>query len=320
MVKVFIGMPVYNGAQFMTTAIDALINQTYTQWELLIADNDSTDQTGSIAKSYTQTDSRIHYVKHDINIGAAANFLFLLNAANSEYFMWAAADDAWHPTFFECCLSGLVANKNFSLSFCNVEIVDSYNQVVRKCESFKKFEIDDKPAQITSFILDAEFSGKANLIYGIYNLSICKVKLVESINKYFDRWGGDIAIVLDIVLLPYQIVVVDEYLFCKRLASPDDVEGKPGFIENNFPLINGVPVDKWHVRDYLKLLNEVAVNSAFESLVSQLTNHRLTLTQNIREFKEHSLTSPIVYAMNWVKQKSSRLLKIYRDSKKSEVS
>ena len=75
---VSIGLPVYNGEKFLKKRIDSILNQTYENFELIISDNASTDNTRKICESYTKQDSRIRYVCQQKNIGAIENFKFLL--------------------------------------------------------------------------------------------------------------------------------------------------------------------------------------------------------------------------------------------------
>lgn len=91
--KVSIGMPVYNGEAFIRAAVESLLAQTFKDFELIISDNASTDLTEKICRDYASKDPRIRYVRQKNNIGALGNFLFVLNEAAGDYFMWNAADD-----------------------------------------------------------------------------------------------------------------------------------------------------------------------------------------------------------------------------------
>ncbi len=94
-----IGMPVYNGGATMRTAIDSLLAQDFGDFELIIADNASTDETPDIARRYAAADSRIRYIRHAENCGAFANYAYVLDVARADFFMWAAADDIWSRDF-----------------------------------------------------------------------------------------------------------------------------------------------------------------------------------------------------------------------------
>jgi glycosyltransferase involved in cell wall biosynthesis len=102
--KVSIGMPVYNGVSFIREALDSLMGQTFPDFELIISDNASTDGTTEICREYAKMDSRIIYTRQTTNIGAVANFDFVLDQAGGQYFMWAAHDDVWSRNFIEALL------------------------------------------------------------------------------------------------------------------------------------------------------------------------------------------------------------------------
>jgi glycosyltransferase involved in cell wall biosynthesis len=90
---VSIGLPVYNGEQFVALAIESLLAQTYGNLELVICDNASTDRTGEICRHYAQEDSRVRYFRNDVNLGAAANYNRTFHEVRGTYFRWAADDD-----------------------------------------------------------------------------------------------------------------------------------------------------------------------------------------------------------------------------------
>ena len=92
---VSIGMPVYNGEKYIREALDSLLGQSFTGFELIISDNASTDGTEAICQQYAAKDSRIRYVRQPVNLGALDNFTFVLDEARGGYFMWAAADDRY---------------------------------------------------------------------------------------------------------------------------------------------------------------------------------------------------------------------------------
>ncbi|MDO8969426.1 MAG: glycosyltransferase family 2 protein, partial [Saprospiraceae bacterium] len=86
-----VGLPVYNGSNTIRQVLNSLLSQSFTDFILVISDNASTDDTGTICQEYASIDSRVRYIRQSQNIGAEANFRFVFQAALSEYFMWAAA-------------------------------------------------------------------------------------------------------------------------------------------------------------------------------------------------------------------------------------
>ena len=103
-VKVSIGMPVYNGSRHVRRALDSLLAQSFTDFELIISDNASTDETRTICEESERIDSRVRYIRQEHNLGPIGNFDFVLNQAKGEYFMWAAHDDLWEQDFLQVLL------------------------------------------------------------------------------------------------------------------------------------------------------------------------------------------------------------------------
>ncbi len=105
--RLTIGLPVYNGARFIDRAIASIRAQTMGAFELIIADNASTDETVAICERHAAEDERIRVVGSHGNRGAAWNFNRIVPMARAQYFKWAAHDDMLEPEFFERCLSVL---------------------------------------------------------------------------------------------------------------------------------------------------------------------------------------------------------------------
>lgn len=117
-------MPVYQAEKYIRRSLDSLLGQSYENFELIISDNASTDETSNICQEYADIDDRIKYVRQPINRGAADNFEFVLSAARGEYFMWAAHDDTWSPDFIQINLNFLESNDDYVASICPVRFDD----------------------------------------------------------------------------------------------------------------------------------------------------------------------------------------------------
>jgi glycosyltransferase involved in cell wall biosynthesis len=90
---VTVGLPVFNGERYIQRAVESGLNQTLPDWELILSDNASTDNTGSICRELATRDRRIRYVRKETNIGPGANFMSVLREARTKYFSWLAHDD-----------------------------------------------------------------------------------------------------------------------------------------------------------------------------------------------------------------------------------
>jgi glycosyltransferase involved in cell wall biosynthesis len=110
--KVSIGIPTYNGEQGLTNVLNSILSQTFTDFELIISDNASSDKTQLICTEYMSKDKRVRYIRQDSNIGPCENFKFVLNESCGEYFMWAADDDIRSDNFLEEVVNLLDKNPN----------------------------------------------------------------------------------------------------------------------------------------------------------------------------------------------------------------
>ena len=119
--SVTVGLLVRNGEKFISETINSILAQTFKDFELLISDNASTDETERICREYAKIDKRIRYVRQTENIGAIGNFNFLVRLAKGKYFKWAAADDLIAPTFLASCIEVLECQPKFIL--CHSETV-----------------------------------------------------------------------------------------------------------------------------------------------------------------------------------------------------
>jgi glycosyltransferase involved in cell wall biosynthesis len=125
-----IGLPVYNGENYVSESLDSLLAQTYTNFELIISDNASTDGTEEICRSYATLDSRIRYVRQPVNIGAAPNHNYLVQAARGSLFKWAAHDDLFAPKLVERCIEALDERPELILAHAYMGIVDELGNTV----------------------------------------------------------------------------------------------------------------------------------------------------------------------------------------------
>ena len=106
MPRLSIGLPVFNGERVISEALDALLGQTYEDFELIVSDNASTDGTADICRRYASSTS-IEYVRQPHNIGLVPNHIFVMEGAKSELFKWASHDDLYARDLLERCVQAL---------------------------------------------------------------------------------------------------------------------------------------------------------------------------------------------------------------------
>lgn len=115
--RVTVGIPVYNGENYLDQAINSILGQTFADLELVISDNASTDGTEDICRTYEAQDDRVRYVRNAVNLGASKNFNHLVHMARGEYFKWAAHDDVCAPDLLQRCVSVLDADDSIILCY-----------------------------------------------------------------------------------------------------------------------------------------------------------------------------------------------------------
>lgn len=128
--KISIGLPVFNGANFVAEAIQSVLAQTFTDFELVISDNASTDSTESICRDFAQRDQRIQYVRAAQNQGAAGNFNRTFELSSGKYFKWLAHDDTIAPTYLERAILALEQNPSVVLCHSKTAIIDLRGNLV----------------------------------------------------------------------------------------------------------------------------------------------------------------------------------------------
>lgn len=105
--RLTIGLPVYNGEKYVAESLEALLGQSFADFELIISDNASTDGTGDICRRYEKQDSRVCYFRQPRNIGLAPNHNFVAEQARAELFKWASNDDLYARDLLERCVDAL---------------------------------------------------------------------------------------------------------------------------------------------------------------------------------------------------------------------
>jgi glycosyltransferase involved in cell wall biosynthesis len=127
---VTVGIPVFNGARFIRQAIESVLAQTFTDYELLISDNASVDDTAAICGEFAANDRRIRFVQQEKNRGPFWNLKFVTDRATGRLLVWLAHDDALHRLFIEECVAYLDRNPRAVIVTGDFRIVDeSGNQV-----------------------------------------------------------------------------------------------------------------------------------------------------------------------------------------------
>jgi len=213
--RVSIGLPVYNGEQFIAKTLDSLLNQTFKDFEVIIADNASTDRTLEIVGTYAKKDPRIHYFCNPHNKGASHNFNAVLELASGEYFRWMAADDIIHPECLSHCVQALDHDPNLILVYPKAVFIDENDLVLYHFDDVVQLEPwSNKIVKQTSQMLNAVFrDGRAAnvVIFGL-----AKTKVLRSIQPLGNYFGCDLVFVTELALTGRIVEIPKVLAFYRR--------------------------------------------------------------------------------------------------------
>jgi teichuronic acid biosynthesis glycosyltransferase TuaG len=157
--------PVYNSEKYIGDAIRSVLAQTHTNWEMLIADDCSRDNTADVIKGFD--DPRVKYFLLEKNSGAAIARNKALEAAKGRFIAFLDADDMWKPEKLERQLAFMI-NKNIGFSFSGYEILDDdkgKNKVIKvpKTLNYSQFMKNTVIGTLTVMI-NTEITGEVRLV------------------------------------------------------------------------------------------------------------------------------------------------------------
>ena len=205
--RVSIGLPVYNGDAFLEQSIDSLLGQTYTDIELIIADNASTDRTEAICRERAARDSRVRYQRHSENMGPVYNFNCVVAMARGEYFKWAAHDDMHDATHVARCVEILDAHPEVVLVHSRTQDVDADGNVLARKNFGLDVNVASAPERFRELVRQ-DYTIEA--LFGLLRIDVLRRTRLLSNYADCDR------VLLAEVGLAGRIQEIPEYLFIHR--------------------------------------------------------------------------------------------------------
>jgi glycosyltransferase involved in cell wall biosynthesis len=208
--RVSVGLPVYNAEKYLEKAIDSILAQTYTDFELIISDNASVDRTQEICRSYAAQDPRVHYHRNDKNLGAVPNFNRVLALSSSEYHKWAPYDDLIAPDFLARCVEVLDRNPDVVLCYSRAKVIDEHGA----------YEVDYDPGPDTTSPKPHERF--RNLIlhpeYAIQQMGLIRTEILKKIGGHQSYPSSDEILLAELALCG-QFYEIPERLYLYRRHS-----------------------------------------------------------------------------------------------------
>lgn len=179
-------MPIFNSEKYLSIAIDSVLNQTYSNFELLLIDDCSTDKSSVIAKEYSETDQRVKYYKNEYNIGICGTRNRGIDISSGDFLMFIDNDDELHENLLEENLQILLENKADVIKFGRILIdINDSGTILR---TKKTHFFIDKP---NLFFKEEKYDNyhqfkKNGLLMNVWN-GLYKRELIVKNNIFFDE-------------------------------------------------------------------------------------------------------------------------------------
>jgi glycosyltransferase involved in cell wall biosynthesis len=246
MPHISLAMPVYNGENFIGAAIDSLLSQTYSDFELIVTDNASKDGTREIVEGYAKVDSRVRYIRNIENIGAAPNYNLGFEHSTGEFFKWCAHDDLHSENYLEECLRMLRNDDALSIVHARTEGLDELDRPAALNGVGMPEVLNDHPGIRFETVLN--FDHDCYHIFGLMRSDMLRKTGLQ--NLYY---GTDRALLAEMAILG-KIGVAEQATFFSREHSARSVN-----LESNLQRAvwhNG-NANRWGAAEKLNLLRDL---------------------------------------------------------------
>lgn len=215
--RVTIGLPCHGRPALMEAALASLLGQSFRDFTLLIHENPSgSDHIRDLVSRVAGDDPRVVFHRHAGNIGITANFLSLVEACRTEFFMWAADDDLRHPEALAEMVAMLDAAPEAALAGFSVEVINLDGETIDFHPGFSRFtDGGDRAASLRRFLTEPELLGKANLAYGLFRAEALRAAFAALGGGFPACWGPDY-VLLAALIARFPVVASDRVLIAKR--------------------------------------------------------------------------------------------------------
>lgn len=205
---VSIGLPVYNGEDFLESSVDSILSQTFTDFELIICDNASTDRTPEICRKYAAKDPRVHYYRNKTNLGAPRNYNKTVKLSRGKYFKWAAADDVHEPEYLKRCVEVLDNDPSVVLCHSKSKRIGEKGELLGVYEHNMRMDSPKIQERFGDMI-----SIMTNICWPIFGLM--RKEILERTPLHGDYRGADANLLAEMSLYG-RLYEIPEYLFLRR--------------------------------------------------------------------------------------------------------
>lgn len=279
--RVSIGIPVRNGRPFLQEALNSLLAQTYPDFELIISDNASTDETEAICRTFAAKDARIRYYRNNENLGLGRNFNRVFELSTGEYFKWAAADDLCRPNYLARCLQVLDTDPTVVLAYSKTQFIDENGNFLKRKDPGWDLRSEATHERLRYVIYAGHWVNATSGL--IRRNALLRTRLMPTYP------GGDYRLLGELSLIG-KFFEVPECLFLRRLH--------PGASSQNTTNL------KWMAECYRSAGRRLSLSCWSLSLDHFVTIMRSPLTAG----QKTSLILSLLHRMSWERQRLSQEL------------
>lgn len=248
---VSIAIATYNRAHLIGLTLDSLRAQTVSNFEIIVSDDASTDDTERVCGEYARRDSRVRYDRNATRLGLANNCSRVLRLTRGEFVVLAGDDDVYDPAYLERLISLIRSDDRIAIAACRVDVIDQSGTFVRHVgQSYPTRPCSSRLESASTML----WKGFGNLMTGVYRRQhLMRTLLYRS--AYRDYWDAVDLLFLFEMAIYGQIVWLDEVLLHKRAGG---ISARP--IERSFAATIVTVVAVW--RAYIERVRRSDLKTA----------------------------------------------------------
>ena len=199
---VVIGVPTYNGGPHLVRALESLLSQTYSDFELVVVDDCSTDGTQELVSTYAAEDARMHFSRNDTRLGMVGNWRRTFELASEvhsdlDYFAWGSDHDIWHRRWLESLVPELESHPEAVLAYPRMGTISESGEPLRRGPAALDTAGVDDPRQRAELVWQA--GGFGYRIYGLFRA------------RALSRCGGPRYVYMPDRLLLFELALYGQY-------------------------------------------------------------------------------------------------------------
>jgi glycosyltransferase involved in cell wall biosynthesis len=287
-----IGMPVYNAERFVEQGIRSILNQTVTDFELILSDNASTDRTAEICRDFASQDRRIRFYKSEFNKGGGWNHNRVLELARGRYFKWQSNDDLCDPSMVEKCIDALERDPSAVLAHPETTIIDQNGGIIEHYALDLRTDSPDPAVRFSDLIMNYHWCYQ---IYGVIRKDI-----LDKTGPMGNFVNGDGVLLANLALHGHYSKIPEHLFFSRRHEQQSSQMTPTRLRRRRIQLtnrVNGMPCAEWwnprrrraltfpqwrQMTEYVRMVSRAPLSGA-----DRLRCHRVTLGWMLRDRRRY---------------------------------